>query len=198
MIIKKEQIVTKEIQDVVENTLLNGEFPWYFNHGTVMVDALNADPESYKYVISTSSNPYQFVHVVIQRSVINSAYYNLVEPFIDAVVDHYKQDIEFLKAKFNFLPKSDDSRYHYPHTDIGDITPDLKSFVYYVNDSDGETYFFNEKAPRKEDQVGLTIREKVSPVKGNAVIFDADIFHCSSSPLYHDKRIVLNMVFRLL
>ena len=45
------------------------------------------------------------------------------------------------------------------------------SFIYYVNNSDGNTYFFN-----KDNE----IIESVEPREGRAVMFDSNISHAGS------------------
>ena len=57
--------------------------------------------------------------------------------------------------------------------------------LYYVNDSDGDTIFFNNE--KKEIK-------RVSPKKGRVAFFDGNIFHSSSSPT-KNTRAVLNFDF---
>ena len=56
--------------------------------------------------------------------------------------------------------------------------------LYYVNNTDGDTFFFN----------GKNIIKRVSPKKGRCVLFDGKIFHASSKPT-KEKRIVINYNF---
>jgi hypothetical protein len=121
----------------------------------------------------------------------------IVDPILDAVREHVKRDIEVLNLKVNLLPLHTDAGHHYPHVDIG-LRPGerIKSLVYYVNHSDGDTYFFDQTGPT--ERTSLNVIRRVSPRRGLAVLFDSDIFHASSSPVQSDKRIVINIVFKLL
>jgi hypothetical protein len=56
--------------------------------------------------------------------------------------------------------------------------------LYYVNDSDGDTYFFG-----KEKDSELV--QKITPKKNRAVIFDGSTWHASSLPS-KNHRIVIN------
>jgi ectoine hydroxylase-related dioxygenase (phytanoyl-CoA dioxygenase family) len=67
-------------------------------------------------------------------------------------------------------------------------------FIYYVNDSDGDTVFFKQKFngfPVKN----LDEEFRISPKAGTAVLFDGNQYHASSSPVNSDYRCVLNIDF---
>ena len=55
--------------------------------------------------------------------------------------------------------------------------------LYYVNDSDGDTYFFDNDG---------NIIKKVTPKKGRIVTFDGLTYHSSSCPRENSHRLVLN------
>ena len=65
-------------------------------------------------------------------------------------------------------------------------------FLYYVDDSDGDTFFFNEKFGASE----YTVMNRYSPKKGKGVLFDNSIVHASSPPRLHERRMTLNFVFK--
>ena len=72
------------------------------------------------------------------------------------------------------------------HTDIPN--PHLVG-LYYVNDSDGDTVFFDDDE--------TTIIKKVSPKKGKMILFDGSIPHASSTPT-KNERCVINYNFTIL
>lgn len=197
MITQLVEFIPKNDQDLIEKELLSSEMPWFFNNGTILLEDLKNDPEAYKYVIPINLNPFQFVHSVVSSKKLNSNKFDLVRPVLENIVNYYKKDIEVIKAKFNLLTKHTSSEYHYPHVDIQNSADNIKVAVYYVTDSDGDTFIFNEIAPCISAPV-LTINKRVKPLKGSAVIFDSNLFHASSSPVQHEYRIVLNVVFRIL
>jgi len=194
MIEEIENIIDKSIQDSIEQFVLTTSFPWY--HGST-INEYDTDKEDSKFIVKQGLNPYQFVHNVIKDSRQNSRFLGLVNPILDAIGEYVKKDLEVLKVKFNFLPRHTDASHHCPHVDIGTYKKEnIKSVVYYVNDSDGDTYFFDETCPT--ERTSLNVMQTISPKKGKAVMFDSNIFHASSSPILSDKRIVINIVFKIL
>jgi hypothetical protein len=75
------------------------------------------------------------------------------------------------RVKFNLLLKQQlGDHYNQPHVDISAPT---YSMVYYLNDSDGDTVLFNEKySPDNKEPITLTVKQRISPKKNRAVIFD--------------------------
>lgn len=72
---------------------------------------------------------------------------------------------------------------NYPH----------KVLLYYINDSDGDTFLFNEQFGQEFDK--FTIKERVTPKQGSAVLFDGQRFHASSNPITSFKRLAINFNF---
>ena len=82
---------------------------------------------------------------------------------------------------------------HHPHVD--DYDPH-KVLLYYVNDSDGDTFMFNEMySPDEEPLSEFTIKERVTPKKGRAIIFDGLTYHNSSKPVNNTARYIINIDF---
>jgi hypothetical protein len=66
--------------------------------------------------------------------------------------------------------------------------------LYYVNNSDGETIIYNEKYEGKP--IGkLTVKQRITPVKGRAVLFDANQIHSACIPTEKKYRLIINSVF---
>ena len=105
---------------------------------------------------------------------------------------------EITMIKFNVVPRGlpeDSSKWHMPHVDRPDPH---KVFLYYLDDADGDTYFFSKYHNEGDDITdieGLKSYKTVSPAMGKGVIFDGLIYHASSSPIKSDYRIILNLDF---
>jgi len=83
---------------------------------------------------------------------------------------------------------------HHPHVD--EYTPH-KVLLYYVNDSDGDTFIFNETYSPGDEEFpsDFTLKERVSPKKGRAIVFDGLTYHNSSKPVNNTARYIINIDF---
>lgn len=110
-----------------------------------------------------------------------------------------KLDIEFgrvqiLRAKVNLTfpyPPKMNYEFQVPHVDLqydnGDPV-DHKVLLYYINQTDGPTYFFDDS---------YQIIDTVYPKKGRAVIFDGSQIHAASNPVHNPFRFILNVDFKV-
>ncbi len=78
-------------------------------------------------------------------------------------------------------------------TETAQITPPHRDFdkpgcvyIYYVNDSDGDTILF--------DQDG-NVEVKVTPEAGHLLRIDSGQWHCQTTPVRTDRRMVINLNF---
>ena len=62
------------------------------------------------------------------------------------------------------------------------------SLLYYVNDSDGDTKFFDNDY----NQI-----QSVTPKKGRSVFFNSNLLHAGSNPIKNDVRIVVNSILEV-
>jgi len=182
MIKNLNNFLPKNLQDEIENTLLSVDFGWFYFPTT-------GDENSFKdnNVIET----YHFTHTLyFYDDGINSSYYNLVKKILEYVQE--KENIKvktLLRIKANFTtPQPNYKSYNYSpiHTDGYD--KNIYSFLYYVNDSDGDTRFFDNK---------FKLINTYTPKKGTGVLFKATTLHSGSCPVMCDKRLVINFVFEV-
>lgn len=193
--IKINNFIEKDLQDSLESVVESHIFPWYYEEGTVL--SYKDGDGALQFVLEQGHNPCQFTHNLVQHSKAVSSFFQLIDPITENIANHVQADIEIKRAKVNLLLKDSLDTHHCPHVDTDIINdPNIKTLVYYINETDGDTYIFNEKSPLVDRSV--TLKERISPTKGSAIIFDADIFHSSSSPIIYKKRLVLNVVFKVI
>ena len=88
--------------------------------------------------------------------------------------------------------KTNEKIHNIPHLDCMDC-PSL-TVLLYLNYSDGDTVIFKESSPKLKGKTTLTEKTRVSP-KPNRIAFYDGNYHASSTPMYHDYRLVLAMIF---
>ena len=89
-----------------------------------------------------------------------------------------------------------ENNYNIAHVDT--TTPKkLYSAIYYLNDSDGDTFMFNEYSNKDSLVEKLTISERITPKMGRVVIFPVNQFHASSNPIKNKSRFVVNFMFAM-
>jgi hypothetical protein len=100
--------------------------------------------------------------------------------------------------RFNLTHQNKHSKldWHMPHIDS--LYPHYIA-IYYVNDSDGDTFIFNESNPTFEKDFSymqdhkFTVRDRITPKKGRVVIFPGHIYHASSFARRSPFRCVVNI-----
>ena len=98
---------------------------------------------------------------------------------------------EFLRIKVNMtMPFLNAPTFNPPHTDTDG--EGYMSLVYYLNDSDGDTFFFDDA-----DCFNSVDDRRVTPKRNRGVMFDAYHKHCASSPKQTRRRLIINSVFKL-
>jgi hypothetical protein len=110
--------------------------------------------------------------------------------------------ISLMRVKANMImrqPDYPDGVYNTPHVDFTNdqkkYDDNLWTFLYYVNDSDGDTYFFKDKLTDNIPEE-LTVAKTFTPRKGTGILFKGDILHASSPPRLTNNRKVINICFR--
>lgn len=186
-VIEIPNFISLNHQNTLENYVCNSNFKWSYYEGTILKTDIQYTNSC---VIEKGLNPPQFSHFV---NINHNSNIIFVRPILDSLSTFFNKNLQIMKCKFNLLTQKKDSLHHYPHSDLDYFDGNVYTALYYINDSDGETYLFNEFAPKIDNNV--SIHKKVVPEKGKILIFDSRRFHASSSPQNCEVRLVLNIVF---
>ncbi len=186
-----DNLIPEEQQIFLQKYLVeNKRFNWHLHPSTIYKDS----QEEYNHL---NTNEYiQFVHSFVyynrhKESVeINSPFYNNIEPIIKTFGEKYNYKmIRVLRAKANLQTQSNNvikDSHCGPHKDF--LFPH-HVLIYYVNDSDGDTFLFDEND---------NIIDRITPKRGRALFFNGDILHASSLPVKSDYRAVINIDMEIL
>ncbi len=121
------------------------------------------------------------------RSDPNSRY-NVCFPAMAKLVDHMQEtyipkNYKVNRLMFNMQTIRPEWSMQHPHPDF--LDKDFITILYYVNNSDGDTFFFE----------GSECVHRSSPIKGTAVMTPSCMWHAGSSPTKTETRVVINMCF---
>lgn len=182
--------VKASIQDELESLFTSSGFPYYYS-------SVSCVPPGYKEFEgederltgaafndgSTVESP-QFSHTLFSGTGINSDSYLKVLPIINKLIDSLDEDYYLCRCKvnLNLIDVRFEGKYHTPHIDNG--FENQITAVYYVNDADGDTLFFDD---------GGNITKRVTPEKGKLVWWKGKVFHAKEHSVKSTARIIVNI-----
>lgn len=136
-----------------------------------------------------------FVHMFIENNVSNSPHDVIIMMLMDNIQRHIKKPIkDILRARASMIKENSTfgDYYQVPHVDY--TTPHYTA-IYYVNEADGDTIFFNEHYTI-EDHSKKIVQQRISPEKGKCIIFNGLQYHTGTVPT-KNKRMIININFTL-
>jgi hypothetical protein len=180
-IIIVEDFVSKEFQMQLQRYIENAEVPLYYNSDTIGNEYTSQFPKDNQLECP------QFTHRFIKDFDQKSSWSSYFEPigfFFNAKTGTLKNE-KLFSFKLNVNPRVSDRTpdEHYTiHVDTG--FPTGITAIYYVNNSDGDTLFFNE--------TGTEVIKRVTPKQGSIVYFNNQTPHAGQPPVINNYRAVLN------
>lgn len=182
--------IKPRIQDELEALLTSNNFPYFFSKESCVPaeykEDENEDARLTGAVLideNTVESP-QFSHTFVSDGAINSEAYRTIAPILNKLIDLIDGDYFVAKCKVS-MSLADvrfEGKYHTPHIDNG--FDEQITALYYVNNSDGDTFFFDDNGK---------VTKRITPEKGKLVWWKGKVFHAKSSPVKTANRIVLNI-----
>ena len=141
----------------------------------------------------------QFVHYAILQN-DRSFMFSYLRPLTYMIEDAIDKTITRIhRIKINHqspIPNFNKDNYNIPHVD--DVNYRLWTLIYYINDSDGDTFLFNEHYPTTGEHISkLTLLSRITPKMGKAIVFPSTQFHAGSNPINSPGRYVINITFEV-
>lgn len=198
-IIKLENVFSKRHHEELTRVLFSNDFPWYYSpHTSKFREEYGAGVIMNEHVTDSS----QFNHVFFYGGDMKtSPLFELVAPLICILEKEMNKNYGITRIKSNMLMKDGTyplDNYNTPHVDWNPPNRNKEdkhlSFLYYLNDSDGDTYLFNEYYQETPEQ--LTIKTRNTPKANTGILFNSDNYHASSPPRETTARVVINYVFK--
>lgn len=218
--LKKDDIIIiddvfgPQVQDTLHSWLIEGDSSWYFSRDIAFADDV-IERNNYRSRYGFSKT---FFSIVTKHQ---SQMFNTIFPLVLQACDQIDFVVEQTLFSRSFLttpiPNNDPSEYDHIHVDL--VEPHLVC-LYYVNDSDGDTVFFDkclddylgrpdikdaienidysvagagplEVVDSLIDKSEFKIINRVTPKKGRMVFFNGYRYHSACRPT-NGYRIVIN------
>ena len=184
-----DNFTDKNTANKIEDLLISLNFQLYYSSCKAPIshkDKLKDDNLKSKVV-----DNFQFYHILYEKNKIQSTYLSEVLPSIEKSflnIDYICR----IKCNLNtILYNYNKDSIQIPHKDTNDDWKPFEdcvySLLYYVNDSDGDTVFYDDN----EKEIFRS-----TPKKGKAVLFKSKILHAACNPITTNKRIVINTIFK--
>jgi hypothetical protein len=194
MILMFDNVVTPSYAKALEGMALNAQFYYLPKTTSEQHDTHSAIIDE-----NVRDNGQFICQLFAQNKPQTEVFMARVDPLIYTLMDLLK-DTDFAfkdvhRVKVNMLVKDVgfcSYNYNEPHVDNNDSNQKATSIIYYANDSDGETVFFNEFYSAETQK--LTVAQRVMPKRNRIAVFDSERYHASSNPIANGARTVINFV----
>lgn len=168
-----DNFLPKVVADNIQELLLSNEFPWFF---TPDITYTNQNELKEKSVPAFSHRFFHIDHGM-------SHFFNEVNslPFIGSMripPSKITRAVAFLQMASGASKPDVHNNKH-----IDEANPHIV-LLYYVVDSDGDTFIFSK------DVNDGTVAQRVTPKKNRALVFDGSIYHASSRPTTNTRCVI--------
>ena len=152
---------------------------WYSDNSSFRIQKDHPD--------STNFSEYGFSHKFWDSEKGPNPSESFIQPLLFQILD--VTDCDFIiRARADMVTWSKEEFIHLAHRDFA--VPNTAS-VFYVNESDGDTIFYNVN-PNDNSNGEVDNLERVSPKANRLVLFDGNLVHTGCSPTKHKNRILIN------
>lgn len=170
-----DNFLSKSYHQELLKLMSSSNFDWYYNSNI----SYTQEPDKVLRL-----DEFGFTHMFWDENGIrNSNTSKFWKPGLLQIMDAVDSD-NILRSRGDMTMYSHEEFIHDPHVDF--FFPNT-SVVYYVNDSDGDTIFYEDES--------LNIKDRVSPKANRLVAFKGHILHTGCSPTKHKNRIIINSNF---
>jgi len=176
-----DNFLSKSYHEKLFKILTSADFPWYFINNITQTG-------------SSDLREFGFNHTFWDTDGQRENFYSWFwKPALYQMMDVIECDL-ILRSRCDMTTHTDGNFLHSPHIDF-----DFPHFstIFYINDCDGDTLFYDKRTTNTDEIQFLDLNEikRVTPKANRLIIFDGDIIHTGSSPSKNKKRILINSNF---
>jgi hypothetical protein len=187
-----DDVIPRLYQDQIEAETSSDKMAWFWNRESSRRVNVDASYGGFSHVA------YRFNEPNAAPSTLTALLLPLLYSFCEKAGVPFKS---LLRIRLGmFTQNAAGGPYHNPHVDF--YLPHYNA-LYYVNDSDGDTFVFNETYDEVSQERSIeytreskfTIARQVSPKRGRMIGFDGKHYHASMHPVQSSYRIAIAFNF---
>jgi hypothetical protein len=169
---------------VIHDLVQSNEFPWYY------LSHASKTPGST--ITKNAVESFALLHTLYsQEHNAHSFHLKKFSPLLGKVEDEFNLALIRVRCGMKTHKKDfTDQNYNIPHVDF---TFPHWSMVYYVNDSDGDTWVFDQMFTGVPEPTEFTVKQRVSPKPNRLLLIDGLQYHTASNPINSDCRVIINI-----
>lgn len=190
-----EDIASRQFQDEVENYMTTG-MQWRYVQNVSGYQLNDASLPDGTTLCKSQWGFTGFIYSADLNWPTNDRMMEILGPMLSEIRAAFPFDIVITRIRAGMFPKMGDGGINTPHVDFH--YPHY-TFLYYANDSDGDTVLFNEKIDpslsEQERPSEFTTLARLSPKKGTGILFNGLNYHSSTPPKESDMRLAINVNF---
>jgi hypothetical protein len=193
--IQKIQIDREYANELLELISEGNGFDWFWNEGTTHEYNTTGVKN-----LKTQDSP-QFTHILFSNDKVHSNFYHFFSEMFGIIEEQSGYKIKkVIRVKANLMTQ--DTSYpdgHYSGAHIDNGNDNVFTFLYYLNDSDGDTVFFSDFLDGKQNHNITDLIEvyRETPQCGTGLLFKSNQLHSSTPPKLTNRRVVMNYVFEV-
>ena len=184
MITVIDDFLPREDFEKLQELVMSREFPWYY------VDCASAPFGAF--VPDNATETIGWVHIAFSKN--NNTRSQALPVFanlLDIIVEKFNVEIIRVRASMKSYKKGfTESNYNLPHVDY--FFPHV-SIVYYINETDGDTWVFDQMYTEQPEPKEFTVKQRVSPKPNRLLLIDGLQYHTASNPINNDCRVIINI-----
>ena len=179
-----DNLINSDLSNHIERDILCDEFPFFYRG--VTVDESHYD--SLKHKENIKDGP-QLTHNFYNHGVYSNCF-DIIKPLINEMATILEcQVLDLIRVKANLKFNNNNLNENYHNTPHIDSEQDHYAALYFVNDTDGDMFYFNNTSEQK-------VIKRVSPKKGRFVVFKGNINHGGQHPIVNKVRCTINFNFK--
>lgn len=179
-------IQSKSYLQYLNELVTSNQFNWHYMSSTAYKEESEDKPYNFS-----------FYHLLVNKGEPVSDKWDVFLPLVYELVEKSEiKDHYISRVRLGMITQAPHFNVHAPHCDFID---NHRTLLYYLNKSDGDTYFYSNKfkvsddgkEPYRYENFDLSYQNHY---KQNSMIsFDGQTYHSSSSPQHHNCRIAINI-----